>query len=62
MTAPETRVFRTSDGYRVRKIGDKWYDAVAATPEDSDLTFDSDPATGLPVDCWGEPLEGDFEE
>ena len=42
--------FRTSDGFLLRREGNRW--------TDGDLSFED--RFGCPVDYWGEPLEGEF--
>jgi hypothetical protein len=47
----KTKRFRTSGGYLLLRLGGVWCGG-------GDLVFDD--IQGLPVDCFKEPLEGDF--
>lgn len=54
MGLPQERKFRTADGYLLHLIDGQWVDHPE--PDKRDLTFDD--REGLPVDQWGEPLDG----
>ena len=46
--------FQTSDGYRFERVGDHWENASGDVCENH-------PVFGCPMDCFGAPMDGDFE-
>jgi hypothetical protein len=50
------RTFTTSDGYLLYNVGVRWVDSI--NPDTLDATFDD--KGGVPVDCFGESLDGKF--
>lgn len=51
--------FHTSDGYQLWYVAGSWVDNL--DPANVYMQFNADPASGLPVDADGTPLDGKLE-